>query len=238
MSVDLLAVGAHSDDVELGIGGTIHKLTRHGWKVVILDLTQAEMSTRGTPASRCEEAKRAAAALGVERRENAGLPDAGLVNTPEQRNTIIPFVREFQPKVVVTLMQNDRHPDHHAAMQLVYDACFLAGLKKIDTGQNPYRPKTFYYFHPYTEGEKAPSMIVDISEDFEAKLTALKCYESQFHNPDYSGDETYIASRDFWDGIETRARHWGRQIGVRFGEPLHSHGPVGVAFPPGLGEPS
>ena len=232
--VDVLAVGAHPDDVELGIGGLVHKLTARGFAVALLDLSRGEMSTRGTPEERADEAARAAAILGVARRENAGLPDGALANTPEQRLGVIRFVRLFRPRMLLAPMAGDRHPDHHAAHQLVRDAAYFAGLERIDTGQEPYRPPVAYFYHPYYDDVAAPQMVVDVSDHFEAKLEALRAYASQFHNPGYEGDETYISSARFWETIRVRAAYWGNRIGVAYGELLCSDGPVGVDLPPGL----
>jgi len=230
----VLAVGAHPDDVELGIGGLVHKLTSRGRTVAILDLTRGEMSTRGTPEERAQEAARAADILGVARRENARLPDGALANTPEQRLRVIHSVRLFRPQVLLAPMAGDRHPDHHAAHQLACDAAYLAGLERIDTSQEPYRPPVAYFYHPYYDDAAQPQMIVDVSEDFEAKLKALRAHASQFHNPAYEGAETYISSAGFWESIPVRAAYWGKRIGAAYGEPLCAVRPVAVDLPPGL----
>lgn len=234
MTVDVLAVGAHPDDVELGIGGTLHKLVQNGYTTGILDLTRGEMSTRGSLDERAAESERAAQILGVVRRECAGLPDGALANTHEQQQRVIPFIRSFRPKLLIIPMDLDRHPDHRAAHGLVRDAAYFSGLTRIETEQDPYRPPTTYYYHPYYDGLEPPQVVVDISDHFEAKLEALRAHASQFHNPDYSGEETHIASEEFWDSIRTRAAYWGHLIGVKYGEPLYSDGPVGVPLPPGL----
>ena len=234
MTVDVLAIGAHPDDIELGIGGLIHKLSRHGCRVGVLDLTRGEMGSRGTPEERIAEAEKAARILGVVRRENAGLPDSELANTPEQQRLIIPFIRSFRPRVLMLPMAGDRHPDHRAAHDLVRAAAYFSGLARIATAEEPHRPDWEYFYHPYTDNRAAPSVVVDISDDFEAKLEALRAYASQFFNPDYPGNPTYIASEAFWEGIRIRAAYWGRRIRANFGEPLYTDDPVGLAFPPGL----
>jgi len=233
--MDVLAVGAHPDDVELGCGGLLHKLAQAGKRVAILDLTRGEMSTRGTPDERSVEAGNAAAILGVAERANAGLPDGGVANTPEQRLAVIPFIREFRPKVLLTLMTPDRHPDHAAAHALVSDANYLAGLARIDTGRFPHRTPQTLFFHPYTDFAGPPAFVADISANFEAKLAALRAHASQFHNPGYQGPDTFISSKAFWDGIEVRARYWGTRIGVLYGEPFHADGPMPLDFLSGLG---
>ena len=232
--VEVLAVGAHPDDVELGVGGLVHKLTRGGRRVGILDLTQGEMSSRGTVEERAHEGREAARILGVACRENAGLPDGAIANTPEQRLAVIPFIRAFRPRVLIATMSGDRHPDHHAAHFLTRDAAYLSGLSRIDTGQEPYRPPVVYYYRPYYEDASPLSMIVDISGHFGAKLEALRAHASQFHNPGYDGPKTLISSKQFWDTIETRAAYWGSRIGVAYGEVLCSDGPIGVSSLPGL----
>ncbi|MBN2309926.1 MAG: bacillithiol biosynthesis deacetylase BshB1 [Candidatus Hydrogenedentes bacterium] len=234
MTVDVLAVGAHPDDVELGVGGMLHKLTQSGRSAAVLDLTAGEMSTRGSVDERRIEAQRAAGILGVAERAIASLPDGALANTPEQRREVIPFLRRFRPRIILAPMREDRHPDHVAAHGLVRDANFFAGLVKIDTGQEPHRAQRIYYYHPYYGGREMPPFVVDISEHFEAKLDALRAHASQFHNPAYPGRATHISSPEFWESIRTKAAYWGDRIGVRYGEPLFSDGPAGIALPPGL----
>ncbi|NLN92248.1 MAG: bacillithiol biosynthesis deacetylase BshB1 [Candidatus Hydrogenedens sp.] len=233
-TADILAIGAHPDDVELGIGGLIARLSAEGKRVAILDLTRGEMSSRGTPEERQLEAEEAAKILGLTARVNAGLPDGVLSNTPEQRKVIIPYIRQFRPKVVLTLMTPDRHPDHAATYHLAKEACFLSGLRRIETGHEPYRPETLFFFHPYLDMAPEPFAIMDISDYFSVKLESIAAHRSQFHNPDYKGASTYISSPEFWESIEHRARFWGRRIGVTYGEPLHADGPVALDSLPGL----
>ncbi len=225
-TVDVLAIGAHPDDVELGCGGLLHKLAQAGKRVGIVDLTRGEMSTRGTPEERGVEAANAAELLGIFRRANAGLPDGGVENTPEQRLAVIALLRQFRPKLLLTLMAPDRHPDHAATHALVSDANYLAGLARIDTGRLPHRTQHMLFFHPYTDFAGPPAFVADISANFEVKLAALRAHASQFHNPGYQGPDTLISSKGFWDGIEVRARYWGNRIGVVYGEPFHADGPM------------
>jgi len=231
---DVLAIGAHPDDVELGCGGILAKLARQGYTVVILDLTKGELGSRGSVEERQEEARLAVEALGISHRENAGLPDGGLANTTEQQYQIIPFIRKYRPRILIALMAPDRHPDHAAAHALSRDANYYAGLKRIETSGEPFRAPQVYCFHPYTEYAGAPACVVDISDTFEIKLKALQAYKSQFHNPDYPGPATFISTQAFWDGIEIRARFWGQCIGVKYGEPLYHDGPLPLDFLPGL----
>lgn len=234
MNVDVLAVGAHPDDVELGIGGLVHKLTQRGLSVAILDLTRGEMSSRGTVEERAEEGRNAAAILGVACRENAGLPDSAVANTTEQQRRVIPLLRALRPKVLIAPMRGDRHPDHAAAHDLVKEADYFSGLARIETGHEPYRTPRIYFYHPYFEESSAPTFIVDISAHFDAKMAALKAHASQFFNPDYPGVPTYVASKGFWESIQTRAAYWGRRVNVTYGEPLFADRSVGIDLPPGL----
>jgi bacillithiol biosynthesis deacetylase BshB1 len=233
VNVDVLAVGAHPDDVELGVGGLLRKLTRRGVRVAILDLTRGEMSSRGTVEERAKEAARGAEILGVSQRENAGLPDGAVANINDQQLRVIPYIRRFRPRILLATMENDRHPDHSAAHALVRDAAYFSGLSKIETDAAPYRPPTIYYYHPYYE-DKNPPMIVDISDYFDVKIEALRAHASQFYNPAYIGAPTHISTESFWESIRTRAAYWGMRVGAAYGEPLYSLGPVGLDIPPGL----
>lgn len=233
MTVDVLAIGAHPDDVELGVGGIVHKLVRDGYELAILDLTRGEMGSRGTPEEREQEAREAAHILGVPSRGNAELPDGQLASTHEQRLKVIPFIRALRPRVLLVPMGNDRHPDHGAAHRLSVDANYLAGLAKIETGQEPHRAPRVYFYPAYAGGG-SPALVVDVSESYEAKMEAIRAYKSQFHNPDYEGRQTYISRPEFWGAIEAKAAYWGARIDARYGEPLFTEGPVGVTALPGL----
>ena len=251
MSVDLLAVGAHPDDVEVGIGGLIRKLSDQGWRVAILDLTRGEMGSRGSVKERREEARESAAILGVECRENARLHDGALANTAEQQRAVIPFIRKFQPDVILAPMRGDLHPDHEAAHYLVRDANHFAGLAKLDPQSEwePWRAPRIYYYSVYRE-PAMPALIVDVTNQFDAKMAALRAYQSQFHNPDYDGPQTYIATEQFWEAMRARAAYWGTRLvsihganqhtaaqvnkGVLYGECLFSDVPVTVESLPGL----
>jgi bacillithiol biosynthesis deacetylase BshB1 len=227
-----MAVGAHPDDVEVGIGGIIHKLAAQGRRVGILDLTRGEMGSRGTSEEREREAREAARRLGIANRANAGLPDGAIANDDSARRVIVKWIREWRPGVLIVPMDRDRHPDHEAAHALIRDANYLAGLSKLDTGLSPHRAPIVYYFRVYGDPTE-PQLVVDISAHFEVKLEALRAYRSQLYNPDYSGPATYVSSKAFWDGIRSRAAYWGSRIGVAYGEPLYHEGPVGVTAIPG-----
>lgn len=234
MKVDVLAVGAHPDDIEIGIGGFVHKLCQRGIRVGMLDLTRGEMGTRGTPGEREGEGAAAAAILGAAWRGCAELPDGAVANTKEQQHALIPLLRRLQPRVILAPMKPDRHPDHAAAHELVCDANFLAGLARIETDAGPHRASTLYFYTPYYDLREAPPLVVDITGHFEAKVEALRAHASQFHNPAYEGKETWISSKAFWDTIEIRAAYWGQRAGVRHGEPLHAITPLAVDVPPGM----
>lgn len=234
MTVDILAVGAHPDDVELGAGGTICKLVKRDFTVAILDLTRGELGTRGTPSERATEASAAARILGATERENVGFPDGALANTRNQRQRVISFLRRLRPTLLLVPMAPDRHPDHMAAHDLVRDANYFAGLRRIETGQEPHRAPFIYYYYPYEGPAPQASFVVDVSDTFKTKLKALRAHESQFHNPSYKGEDTWISSKEFWDGISARAAVWGARIGAKFGEPFYSDGPIPVELLPGL----
>jgi bacillithiol biosynthesis deacetylase BshB1 len=234
LNIDVLAVGAHPDDADLGVGGLLCKIALAGKKVVLLDLTKGELGSRGTVEERRAEAAEAAKVLGILGRQNAGLPDGGIANTPEQRLVLIRIFRELKPTVLLAPMAPDRHPDHTAAHELVRDANFFSGVYGVDTGQPPHRAATIYYYRAYEGTGESPSHVVDISAVFKQKLAALRAFRSQFYNPDYSGPETMIASAAFWEAIRTRAEYWGNRIGVRYGEPLYGTLPVAMDLPPEL----
>lgn len=234
MAVDVLAIGAHPDDVELGVGGLMALCASQGLSTAILDLTRGEMSSRGTPKEREHEAAAAAKILSVSDRENAHLPDGGIQNTQEQQRILIPILRRLAPRVLMTHHHADRHPDHRAAHDLVRDANYFAGLSAIEGEDPPHRASELYYFHPYYQGTEAPSIVIDVSEHMETKLEALRAHKSQFHNPDYGGTETMVSSSSFWEGIRTRAAFWGNSAGVPYAEALYIDGPVKLNGLPGV----
>ncbi len=229
MSVDVLAVGAHPDDVELGVGGTLLQLANQGYAVGILDLTLGELSSRGTVTERMKEAQDASEILQVSIRHNAELPDGGLQNTPEQRREIIPFIRMLKPRILLLHRKNDRHPDHRIASELVRDANFFSGVNSIVTEESPYRAPHIYYYNPYSDDQTPPQVIMDISPVFDLKLDALSAYRSQLHNRDYEGAKTLVSSESFWEGIRKRAAYWGNRVGVEYGEPLYREGPTVIS---------
>jgi len=225
---DILIFGAHPDDVELCCGGSVKKLADAGHKITIADLTRGEMGTRGTPELRAKEAQEAKKILGVDKRVNLELPDGGLTNHLEHQRQVIRVIRKFTPHICIITAPEDRHPDHTHATELLIDSIYFSGLKKIVTTdesgqtQSPWRPP--HTLHYMQDRPFEPNMILDISETMDAKLNAILAYSSQFNVPAEQGDETYISSSQFFEGIKARARHYGHLIGVEYGEPFKYHG--------------
>jgi bacillithiol biosynthesis deacetylase BshB1 len=234
MPVDLLAIGAHPDDLELSCGGTIALLVAQGRSVALADLTLGELGTRGTKDIRAKEAEEAAHILGAASRHNLEIPDGNIEPTRENLLKVISLIRAVQPSILLIPHSVERHPDHVHTHRLCQEAWFYSGLQKIETTlggqlQNPFRPNNYFeYMQSY---EFVPSFIVDISEVFETKMAAIRSYASQFHNPRNTERETKLSRPEFLEMIETRARYYGQQIGVRYGEPFFSSLPIGVRTP-------
>ncbi len=229
MQLDVLAFEAHPDDVELSCGGTLAKMARQGYAVGVVSLTGAELGTRGTPEERRREFEVSAKTLGLRSWEILGIPDGMVANSAENREKIVRVLRRHRPQIVLAPYWFDRHPDHANTSTVVREACFLAGLLKIETGQQPYRPGTIVYYPLHYEF--TPSFVVDVTDVFETKLAAIHCYTSQFHTRGTRPDnepETYISSAEFLQIIEARARYWGSKIGVMYGEPFLWTGPIPV----------
>lgn len=222
MPVDLLAIAAHRDDVELTCAGTLLKAVDQGHRTGILDLTAGESGTRGSAALRAEEAERAAAILGVTERRNAGLPDAHLANTDATRRVIVEHLRHFRPRVVILPFPVGRHPDHRIASELARDACFLAGLARYDAPGEAHRPHKILYALAYREDPVKPTFVVDVSEQFERKLAAIRCYGSQFDGARSAG-EIFPTGQDLYSLVETQNAHYGSLIRRRYGEPFFTH---------------
>jgi bacillithiol biosynthesis deacetylase BshB1 len=218
----VLAIAAHRDDVELTCGGTMAKLARQGHTTGILDLTQGEMGTRGSAATRAHEASLAASVMGVTLRENLELPDAGIVNTPETRLALAKVIRRLRPRVVIAQAPRGRHPDHRVASQLVRDGCFLAGLKKLEPDHPPHRPLKVVHTITYREDQVKPSFVVDITDEFETKLKAIRCYASQFDGLTQAG-EVYPNGEPLYDLIRHQAAHYGSLIRCKYGEPFFTY---------------
>jgi N-acetylglucosamine malate deacetylase 1 len=220
--VDLLAIAAHRDDVELTCGGTLAKAVRAGHRVGILDLTAGEAGTRGDAAMRAHEADRAAAVLGVSVRLNAELPDAYLANDTVGRRRVVELIRLLRPRVVILPFPVGRHPDHRIASELARDACYLAGLAKYDAPGTPHRPHKVLYALAYREDPVKPSFVVDISESFETKMRAVRCYASQFDGAKGAG-EIFPTGQDLYDLIRVQSAHYGSLIRRSYGEPFFCH---------------
>ncbi|MGE5091135.1 MAG: bacillithiol biosynthesis deacetylase BshB1 [Bacillota bacterium] len=227
MAVDLLAIAAHRDDVELTCAGTLLKAVDAGYRAGILDLTAGESGTRGSAALRAAEAERAAGILGVSERRNAGLPDAGLHNTEETRRIVVAEIRHFRPRVVILPFPIGRHPDHRLAAELSRDACFLAGLARYDAPGEPHRPHKILYSLAYREDPVKPTFVVDISAQFERKMQAIRCYASQFDGAMNAG-EIFPTGQDLYSLVDTQNAHYGSLIRSRYGEPFFTHETVAV----------
>lgn len=229
-TVDLLAIAAHRDDVELTCGGTLAKAVRAGHRVGIIDLTQGEMGTRGDATTRAAEAERAAQALGVHVRLNAELADAHLENNETSRKTIVELIRRTAPSVVILPFPVARHPDHRIAAELGRDACFLAGLAKYAPGKGgaAHRPRKLLYALTYREDPLKPTFVVDITETFDAKMQAIRCYASQFDGAKAAG-EVFPTGQDLYELIRVQSAHYGSLIRRRYGEPFYTAETLEVA---------
>lgn len=226
MKVDILAIGAHPDDVELGCGGTIAKLIAQGKKIAIIDLTKGELGTRGTEVTRAQESQEASKILKIEARENLEIKDGFILNVEENQMKIVQMVRKYQPDIVFANAVDDRHPDHGKAAKLTADSCFLAGLVKIQTKwdgmeQKAWRPK--HIFHYIQWRDLKPDFAVDISDYMDIKIEACMAYKSQFFDPKSNEPMTPIATKDFLESLTYRAQNLGRLSGCKFAEGFNSH---------------
>jgi bacillithiol biosynthesis deacetylase BshB1 len=228
-SFDVLAVGAHPDDAELVMGGTIAREASRGRRVALVDLTRGECGSRGTPDTRAREAEAAARILGAAHRESLGLPDARLQVTPEYKDAVVEVVRRLRPTVVLTHHWEQRHPDHAATAHLVYDGCFLAGLRNYRPTLGPaWRPRKLAYALTMTEvSEVKPTFVVDVTAFWETKLEAIAAYASQFAPPP-GGDTTKLPLDLFKERVELAGRRHGQRIGVPYGEAFVTREPLVV----------
>ena len=225
--VDLLAIAAHPDDAELTCGGTLAKAARQGYRVAILDLVAGESGTSGSAEVRLKEAERAAAALGVHARGNAGLRDAHLHNTDETRRIVVEWIRHYRPRTVILPFPVGRHPDHRVASELARDACYLAGLARYDANGRAHRPHKILYALAYREDPVKPTFVVDVSATFKAKMKAIHCYKSQFDGAKQAG-EIFPTGQHLYERVETQAEHYGSLIRTRYGEPFFTHETVEI----------
>ena len=233
MITDILAFGSHPDDVELGSAGTIAKSISQGKKVAIIDLTQGELGTRGNVDKRKKESINAANILGVLKRENLKFKDGFFVNDETHQRKVIKKIRQYRPEIVICNAVEDRHIDHGKGNRLVNDACFLSGLKKIETKdskgnyQEAWRPKIILEYIQWNEIK--PDLIVDITGYMDIKLEAVYSYSSQFFNPSSSEENTPISSKNFQDSVLYRAKNFGRLIGTKAGEGFTSRQPISIS---------
>ena len=226
--VDVLAIAPHRDDAELTCGGTLIRAADQGHRTGVLDLTRGEMGTRGSADLRAREAERAAELLGLTVRLNAGLPDAGIFNTDESRTRVAGIVRRLRPRVVILPFRKGRHPDHRMTAELGRDACYLAGLEKYgDVDAPPHRPRKVLHALAYREDPVKPSFVVDISEQWDRKLEAIRAYASQFDEVEAAG-EIYPTGQQLYDRVETQCRHYGSLIRRPYGEPFFTDETVRV----------
>ena len=232
MKLDILAIGSHPDDVELGCSGTLIKEVKSGKQVGIIDLTQGELGTRGTVETRYQEAADAAMIMGIAVRENLKMRDGFFQNDEAHQRQLIQVIRKYRPEIVIGNILEDRHPDHGKAGWLIYDACFLSGLKAISTQDNDgneqekWRPKML--LHYIQDRFHEPDVIVDISDVWEQRMEAVKAYKTQFGATAGDGPQTYISTPEFMEALSARARLLGKRIGVKYGEGFLSKKSIGL----------
>ena len=229
--LDLLAIGVHPDDVELGCSGTLLVALSEGKKVGIIDLTRGELGTRGSAEIRKTEAANAAEVLGIAIRQNLEMADGFFENDEVNKKKVIQAIRRYQPEIVLCNAPEDRHPDHGRSSKLVSDACFLSGLRKIETledglVQEAWRPK--YVFFYLQDRFLQPDFVVDISEHMDKKLASVLSYTTQFYNPELNEPQTYISSPEFLETVKARAMMLGKRIGVKFAEGYISEKMIGI----------
>ena len=231
INVDVLAIFAHPDDMELTVSGTLLKMKSLGYKTGALDVTQGEMGTRGTIEGRAEEAREAARILKLDARENLELPDGHVWVTEETRTKLARVLRRLKPKVILTHQFDDPHPDHNHIAQLVRESARLASMKNYDGNFGQERTNVPMIAHNVFSFRVLPSFIVDISDFLEQKMQAIAAHKSQFYNPESKELETRLTSKDFLDELETRSRYFGSLIGVKAGEPFFVREALNVEDP-------
>jgi N-acetylglucosamine malate deacetylase 1 len=234
MKLDILAFGAHPDDVELAASGTIAAHIAKGYKVGIIDLTLGELGTRGTVEVRKQEAARSAQLLGISIRENLQLADGFFTNDKESQLKVVEKIRQYQPSIVLANAISDRHPDHGKGAQLVKDACFISGLRAVITKdsegmeQQAHRPNALYHYIQSNYIE--PDFVVDITNFWELKMASIKAFSSQFYSQENISDpQTFISSPEFMHFIESRAREFGLHIGKQYAEGFTVNRQLGVS---------
>lgn len=218
MKLDILAFSAHPDDIELSCGGTIVKLVKAGYKLGLVDLTEAELSTRGTVTLRKQETERSSKILKLSVRDNLKIRDGQIDYNEENRLKVINCIRKYQPKIILAPYFEDRHPDHVHTSNLISKSNFYSGLAKIESEYSSYRAKNVIYYYQHLVDK--PSFVVDITDEFDTKMEAVRVFTSQFYNPESKEPETYISNKQFFESLQNRAQHFGYQIGVKYGEPF------------------
>lgn len=231
MKLDILAFGAHPDDVELSCSGTLASHVKHGYKAGIIDLTRGEMGTRGTVEDRDREAMEAAKILGISVRENLNFADGFFINDKDHQLEVIKMIRKYRPEIVICNALYDRHPDHGKGSDVVRDACFYAGLRKIETKvngefQEAWRPKAVYHYVQFYS--IVPDFVVDISDFIEIKMASIRAYTSQFYNPNSGEPETVIARKEYLEAVKARDMDNGRLIGTLYAEGFSKERQIGV----------
>lgn len=220
-SIDILAFGAHPDDVELSCSGTLLKQKALGNSIGIIDFTRGELGSRGTPEKRDQEAKKSSEILGLDVRENLGLADGFFEENEDTLKLIVSIIRKYKPNIILANAPSDRHPDHGRASQIMRRACFLSGLQKIKTHidgieQLPHRPKNVYFY--IQDRNIGPDFVVDITGYFDKKMECILAFDSQFYSENSVGPKTPISGKEFLQFIESRSREYGRYIHKEFGE--------------------
>jgi bacillithiol biosynthesis deacetylase BshB1 len=230
MKLDILAIAAHPDDIELSCAGTLVKAAREGMHTGIVDLTQGELGTRGTKQIRAREAEEAAHILGLATRRNLKMPDGNIELNQKNLRTLITLLRELRPRILLIPYFNERHPDHMHAHHLAREAWFYSGLAKFNikkrNGAQAFRPDNFFSF--MQKFEFVPSFVVDVSDAFDLRMKSIRAHRSQFYNPKSKEPETLLSKPEFLEEIETRALYYGQMIGVKYGEPFYSYVPIGI----------
>lgn len=232
MKLDVLALASHPDDAELGCGGTLIRHAKAGLKVGVVDMTRGELGTRGTVEQRDAEAAASAKIMGLSVRVNLGLPDGFFQNTEENQLKVVSAIRTYRPDIVLANAIYDRHPDHGKGSDLAYSSCFLSGLAKVKTKdtsgaeQQPWRPRALYH---YIQSQMLkPDIVVDVSEQWEQKMTAIRAFKSQFFDPNSKEPVTFISTPEFLNLLESRGIEMGHAIGVKYGEGFTSRRWLGV----------
>ena len=232
MKLDILAIGVHPDDVELGCAGSLLAAIAEGKQVGIVDLTRGELGTRGTAETRKVESRNAADILGISIRENLGMADGFFQNDETNQRKLIQIIRKYQPTIILANAPEDRHPDHGRSSKMISDAAFLSGLRKIETLQDgvlqqEWRPS--YVFNYLQDRFIQPSFVVDISAHINQKLAAIHAYTTQFYNPDLNEPQTYISTPQFIESVKARAMMLGKRIGVEYGEGYLTEKMIGIS---------